>query len=401
TACTIGVVRHSIRAAAGQTIASLLNATILLAKIGTTMDDCNQCSGHTTGDLRASLAHSQPNAANVFNDFPELAYLAQAPPPSTSQLIQPIQTQRQSFPNSRTMLNSGFLEHLKPPAYSSPIGHHHMSEERKDIVCLWGACRDSFSTQAELIAHVNAIHLGDPSSSIPIPQASLLPTDHAQPQLLHSSCSMQPSLACHWGNCGLSPSSLQSGSMPLAHHQEFSSLSVLANHLLQDHLGLPLPANLESLIGMNATAQQANLLAVAPSLQVPQAPQNTSRTMTSPTLADSPTPMLTDLVPSPPPTASTLSPTPGTPSPTSPEHKCCWTGCGKTFDTVDDLSTHVVDQHVGGGKGVYSCRWEGCDRNGAKAFSNSYGTSAIRLPDVRTALLRSGDAAAASAKAYV
>lgn len=361
-------------------------------------DNCPQCSSNKATNPRIgqnALNHQPPNAANVFSQFPDLAYLAEMPqsssPTTESQLFQQAHAQSQVLATSSPMMPQGFpgqhLRQLKPPAYSSPTPHQHASDRAKDIVCLWGACRDTFATHAELFVHVNTVHLGVPPPAISVPPVNVLPPSHPNPQLLHTACPLQQAtLACHWGDCSLS--GLQSGAMS---HQEFASLSILANHLLHEHLGLPLTADIETLLGIGPISQSGTLHAILPSLQIPQDPRptarKTSQVITSPTLADSPTMMPTDLLPTPPATASTASPpseqlstplsSPSTShrptssqSATPSQHKCCWIGCGQTFESVDDLSKHVVDEHVGGGKGVYSCGWEGCDRNGAKAFSS-------------------------------
>lgn len=363
---------------------------------GTPMDNCSQCSDPNAPNLRLSqlaLNHQPPDSANVFSPFPDLVYLTQmsqsSSPNPQPQLLQQPHLHKQSFPGSRPMMEPRFsgqhLHQLKPPAYSNPLASQHVSEKARSVVCLWGACRDTFASHADLITHVNTVHLGVPPPPVSLPSVNLLPQSQHNSQHLHTTCSLQqPTLACHWGDCGLS--GFQSGALSPG-HQEFSSLSVLANHLLQEHLGLPLSTDIETLLGLGPASQSGTLPGVTPSLQVPQGPRATprenSQMITSPTLADSPRMMATDIIPSPPTTASTLSPAseqtspPSTsrqpaspPSVTPSQHKCCWIGCGQTFESVDDLSKHVVDEHVGGGKGVYSCQWEGCDRNGSKAFSS-------------------------------
>jgi hypothetical protein len=43
--------------------------------------------------------------------------------------------------------------------------------------------------------------------------------------------------------------------------------------------------------------------------------------------------------------------------------RCGWINCGQEFDIMDDLIVHVRDIHIGSGKPMYSCEWEGCPRN--------------------------------------
>lgn len=43
-------------------------------------------------------------------------------------------------------------------------------------------------------------------------------------------------------------------------------------------------------------------------------------------------------------------------------HTCKWASCGLRYDCSADLMEHLSADHVGSGKSVYSCLWEGCDR---------------------------------------
>ncbi|ONH69992.1 Zinc-responsive transcriptional regulator ZAP1 [Cyberlindnera fabianii] len=38
--------------------------------------------------------------------------------------------------------------------------------------------------------------------------------------------------------------------------------------------------------------------------------------------------------------------------------------CGAQFSSAEELTNHLVEDHVGSGQSVYVCSWEGCDRNG-------------------------------------
>ncbi|ODV95708.1 hypothetical protein PACTADRAFT_69257 [Pachysolen tannophilus NRRL Y-2460] len=58
-------------------------------------------------------------------------------------------------------------------------------------------------------------------------------------------------------------------------------------------------------------------------------------------------------------------------SDTDPDHRCKWelatkNGsiiCNRTFSTTDELTDHIIDDHIGGGKSSYVCNWENCSRN--------------------------------------
>ncbi|MCO5565807.1 hypothetical protein L7F22_019482 [Adiantum nelumboides] len=43
-------------------------------------------------------------------------------------------------------------------------------------------------------------------------------------------------------------------------------------------------------------------------------------------------------------------------------HPCRWDDCEETFANHSELTKHIVNVHVGSGKGSYSCKWKGCTR---------------------------------------
>lgn len=45
----------------------------------------------------------------------------------------------------------------------------------------------------------------------------------------------------------------------------------------------------------------------------------------------------------------------------SQTHACRWHGCAETFGSVEDLTEHLSDVHVGKGKTEYECLWAGCE----------------------------------------
>lgn len=45
----------------------------------------------------------------------------------------------------------------------------------------------------------------------------------------------------------------------------------------------------------------------------------------------------------------------------SQTHACRWHGCTDTFDSVEGLTEHLSDVHVGKGKTQYECLWAGCE----------------------------------------
>ncbi|KAK9370269.1 hypothetical protein V1509DRAFT_617265 [Lipomyces kononenkoae] len=55
-------------------------------------------------------------------------------------------------------------------------------------------------------------------------------------------------------------------------------------------------------------------------------------------------------------------------SKTAAHHKCLWASsdgrvCGQCFSSTQDLSEHIIAEHVGSRKQEYTCMWSGCERN--------------------------------------
>ncbi|CAG8596175.1 10401_t:CDS:2, partial [Acaulospora colombiana] len=64
---------------------------------------------------------------------------------------------------------------------------------------------------------------------------------------------------------------------------------------------------------------------------------------------------------------SPITPTSGE-APNGTHHACNWADCSQTFTTVDELTDHIAEVHVGHGKSFYDCLWQGCDRHGDNGF---------------------------------
>ncbi|RKO87845.1 hypothetical protein BDK51DRAFT_35326, partial [Blyttiomyces helicus] len=45
-------------------------------------------------------------------------------------------------------------------------------------------------------------------------------------------------------------------------------------------------------------------------------------------------------------------------------HGCAWLECEMRYETFDELTDHVSEDHIGSGYSEYICRWEKCERNG-------------------------------------
>ncbi|KAF9462886.1 hypothetical protein BDZ94DRAFT_1260094 [Collybia nuda] len=200
------------------------------------------------------------------------------------------------------------------------------------LACMWGNCQAQFTSLTNLVGHVNLEHL----------QPSPGPIVHSTTGTTHSDTTR---LSCLWRDCDIysSPESIP-GSSSGNHVDEV--LSILAHHLLNDHLGL-------------STYDQSTY---GHRLDTPEYTRNSTIAQAHPGYLTPPTdPSLHSDSPSQSPPPKHLC---------SGTHRCQWKDCGHTFTTCDDLTSHITALHVGAGKAQYECFWEGCNRNGNRGFSS-------------------------------
>ncbi|KAH6915873.1 zinc finger protein [Coprinopsis sp. MPI-PUGE-AT-0042] len=247
--------------------------------------------------------------------------------------------------------------------------HHHHHQPSSHFVdssasslpekCMWNNCNASFSTLAELVGHVNLVHLhpsGESESPTQVPQ-QMPEVQQPPPPSLQSCEDFAASLSCLWHDCGTSVTAHPPVAQPSSTPDGFT---LLETHLFRDHLGLDM-------------AHLAALRAKPPASSTAAASSNTLPPISTTTDAPMPTPDLSD-------TASTFTDESRTaasrPSSRSPTigamdpHRCRWEGCDACFASCDDLTAHLNSVHVGSGKSKYECFWEGCNRNGTQWFSS-------------------------------
>lgn len=200
--------------------------------------------------------------------------------------------------------------------------------------CMWGTCRATFSSLSELVGHVNVHHLRLPSQSVPTHTLFDEPPRPPQSQQQESAFG---SLSCLWENCNMYPS-INPVPGPSSRNQVDSALDILANHLLQDHLGFSTRAPV--LVGSSN----------APLMEPDQLP-------CIPTPAPSPSPSLLPFPNLPPHECS------GT-------HVCKWKSCDQLFSSCEELTDHITAVHVGAGKARYECFWGDCPRHGDHGFAS-------------------------------
>jgi hypothetical protein len=197
------------------------------------------------------------------------------------------------------------------------------------LTCMWGNCQARFASLSDLVGHVNLEHLRLPSAPFP---ASASPNTVLEAQ----SDSSRPS--CLWRNC----TEFSTPEIPTSSSGDTVDgfLSVLANHLLQDHLGhFPTSSSEESPL-TNLTHQSEG------------SQQNMDGIIAASVVERS------------------ISPLPSPSHQCTGTHMCNWKSCGQSFTTCSDLTSHLTAVHVGSGKAHYECLWEGCNRNGNHGFSS-------------------------------
>ncbi|KAJ6474610.1 hypothetical protein C8R47DRAFT_1143753 [Mycena vitilis] len=239
-----------------------------------------------------------------------------------------------------------------------------LDSQSSSILCMWGDCGASFTGLADLAEHVNLIHLCHPLT----------------PTLPMASESELRDLACRWKDCDVYPTAdLIPG--PSSGGTD-SMLCLLASHLLHDHLGmndvppcshfpgqtLPCLNNLPS----SATAHPSLHEGVAPHPCLHNGevhPCLWNGESAHPFLQDSQScelglpehqnALCAPIVPEP--SSSVDSPA---------AHVCRWSSCGQSFASLDELTQHLTEAHVGSGKTSYDCFWQDCNRHSDNGFTS-------------------------------
>ncbi|KAJ7504536.1 hypothetical protein B0H11DRAFT_521801 [Mycena galericulata] len=192
-------------------------------------------------------------------------------------------------------------------SYSTPSPRAVSEVITPQLACMWADCGASFDQLSALAEHVNSIHLRHPPA--PAPPAS---SDASDPF----------SMSCRWKDCTEYPTP---DSVPGPSSGDIESmLGVLSSHLFHDHLGLnSLPTYLP--------------------------PQSSELPLPGPHPAvDDPAVL-----------------------PSEDEgHVCRWAWCGQSFGSIDELTIHLTNVHVGTGKTSYDCFWQDCPRHDENGFTS-------------------------------
>lgn len=326
-------------------------------------------------------------------------------PTQTSGIVG-VSTSRNSYPPESV----SYPLNAQQPNFSSPMPqdfHSNTAEfmpqsSPNTLICHWANCQATYSTLSDLVGHVNLEHLRLPVTATDVqtneqPQSFGFSADSAGlnfiiTQAVYPETNSEFSYpSCQWRDCHVYPPAKYTPGR--SDHEPTEALDFLASHLLQDHLGLspglfpfadPTPAN--QFQEQQKYSYPDNKLAgvcrgesTASPLSPPFTPSS-ERAITASSYIAYPEPPnhSADAVsawtsPSPPsgPPAS-MSPALSEPALHTCEgtHRCLWQGCEMAFSSGEELTAHLTDIHVGGGKAQYECFWAECGRNGESGFGS-------------------------------
>lgn len=322
----------------------------------------SRCSSPSTSSSSHSLTHLtayQPNRH-------QQQHIAN-PSPSFHSLNQP--------DDGLTFESSGPRPHDLSPVQSQNHLVVGQAEVPGQHSCMWANCHATFGSLQDLVAHVNVQHLQTVS-------ASLIANDQLGHSQDSASAHNQSALnsvgqvfpSCHWRDCHIYPTVENvpgSSDRPLD-----AALGVLAAHLWEYHLGLPIPppqfnfpSPATSSIAQNpdGLAHSSPLGDVALAAQI--SPVEGGMTdVVLPTISPPSVAAEADQV-----TSLTQDQDHvnehGHDCATA-DHPCKWMNCQGRFASCEALTAHITAEHVGGGKNHYGCFWDGCARNGENGFKS-------------------------------
>ncbi|KAF7430783.1 zinc-finger protein [Pleurotus ostreatus] len=326
-------------------------------------------SDAVTPQSKQQHAYSQP----VSSDIPSQNWSIPNPPPALEaryeDTILPtpptstIQTSKGEHPTSS--LNS--TDRFASPNNQQPQQAPQQSPPQPLYTCMWGDCLACFNNLQDFVGHVNLQHLRPPVAPPPPAQfqdASPTPSfsSYASSPSDYSAQSTPVNPFCLWRDCHVD-SSLSSLPGPSSQCASQAFLEALEAHLLHDHLGI---RNCHPLRPFEGAHQEQPLWNDHSRIFDTAAQEQSAEKNPAPPPA--PPPLNSN---SPVESAANSDTEIGHGHDCSIEvHRCLWQSCGLHFSTCDELTEHLSSAHVGGGKGHYDCRWEGCDRHGERCFTS-------------------------------
>lgn len=211
--------------------------------------------------------------------------------------------------------------------------------------CQWDSCETSASTLDDILAHIRRDHLPQGDQSCP----SNTHNSHQQQQQQTKSTSeeinpsMTPNevLQCHYNNCEFKANDPYSLNTHMNNYHQVNSQQSIPtpNHTPMDSTGVS-HVNPYHCEWSTCTFESKYYDDIVSHVQ---AVHNNNKTLTQ------------------------------LPSPKSEEqqqnvlHVCHWvledgSECLKSHSSTQDLSDHIIDNHVGSKKNEYKCLWKGCER---------------------------------------
>lgn len=239
---------------------------------------------------------------------------------------------------------------------STPIQTPATTASTPTYNCMWSACQASFSSMPDLVNHVNQNHLAISSGMTDAPHVD-----------------SRKERACLWGNCD------DTSFFSVSDSDQF------LNHLLSVHLQTS-PMEWQSYQAPQIQSTGQFEPSMVNTLAISSAPSSASTsTSASSSLLSSPASKASAPAELPPDDAVARQA-----AATQPQvedhvsvsgctsaaggqhvHECRWKDCEHpSFSTCDELTAHITEVHIGGGRAHYECFWDGCTRNGDQGFQS-------------------------------
>lgn len=230
--------------------------------------------------------------------------------------------------------NKKYANPLQGLRMSNARSHCPLTTVSAQTQCRWAGCSESFDTVDDLLRHFHDVHL--PSEA----------DKGFNPSIANTGDHLNVSQVCQWGSC------VQPYQSTRDNESEGSSADAVAamlQHLLQTHVGSR--ACLEVSPWSQSTAHiSTSHVNLIPSPSSESEYHNIDTSRLSPPMSYTGMSTRTPELPSSPVTSS------------GGQHACGWIGCRVSFPNHQDLTDHIVNEHIGGGKSLYSCGWVGCTR---------------------------------------
>lgn len=242
---------------------------------------------------------------------------------------------------------------------------HFQNTFHKAHQCKWAGCSSTFGSIEELVSHVHDTHLTGQCSAAPTSSALQSYTEHQHPTPSQGAHLTQ---WCQWDSCSTPHQLPQPQQVAMSNADP---VQTMIEHLLSNHIEAQ-PSGMASYgqqqTQMHPPFQWLHHSRTEAHQQYPRfMPALPSKPSLTPMTSALPTPAIAETDGSP--TEATAGPSRATLTPISEDEQLCdqplvcrWKGCSEVFHNYSAFTDHISDVHIGRGKSVYVCEWEGCER---------------------------------------